>query len=82
MAAQSSRDPIAEREIFLTPGRMKPLPRPFPGLRLLVALSSLPPFRRFFFHSEPGLGLSAVSPWTHNGVSPTAVGAGRFHGSS
>jgi hypothetical protein len=76
MAAQSSLRPIAERETFLNAGKSEASSSAVSWAAVIGGAFVAASISLILLSLGTGLGFSAVSPWTHNGASATAIGAG------
>jgi hypothetical protein len=76
MAAQSSPRPIAERETFLNAGKIEASSSAVSWAAVVGGAFVAASLSLILLSLGTGLGLSAVSPWTHNGASAAAIGAG------
>jgi hypothetical protein len=76
MAAQSSPRPIADRETFLNAGRNEASSPAVSWAAVIGGAFVAASLSLILLSLGTGLGFSAVSPWTHNGASAAAIGAG------
>ena len=72
MAAQSSPRPIADRETFLSAGKIEASSSAVSWAAVIGGAFVAASLSLILLSLGTGLGFSAVSPWTHNG----AIGAG------
>jgi hypothetical protein len=76
MAAQSSPRPIADRETFLNAGKNEASSPAVSWAAVIGGAFVAASLSLILLSLGTGLGFSAVSPWTHNGASAAAIGAG------
>jgi hypothetical protein len=76
MAAQSSPRPIADRETFLSAGKIEASSSAVSWAAVISGAFVAASLSLILLSLGTGLGFSAVSPWTHNGASAAAIGAG------
>ncbi|MGA3089596.1 MAG: hypothetical protein ABSD75_13350 [Terriglobales bacterium] len=76
MAAQSSSWPIADRQISLNAGKNEASSSAVSWAAVISGAFVASSLSLILLSLGTGLGFSAVSPWTHNGASAAAVGAG------
>lgn len=78
MAAQSSSRPIADRETFLNlnAGKNEASSSAVSWAAVIGGAFVAASLSLILLSLGTGLGFSAVSPWTHNGASAAAIGAG------
>jgi hypothetical protein len=76
MAAQSSSRPIADRETFLSVGRAEASSSAVSWAAVIGGAFVAASLSLILLSLGTGFGFSAVSPWTHNGASAAAIGAG------
>jgi hypothetical protein len=76
MAAQSSPGPIADRETFLNSGKNEASSPAVSWAAVIGGAFVAASLSLILLSLGTGLGFSAVSPWTHNGASAAAIGAG------
>src|SRR5580700_10586672 len=76
MATQSSPRPIADRETFLNAGKNEASSSAVSWAAVIGGAFVAASLSLILLSLGTGLGFSAVSPWTHNGASAAAIGAG------
>lgn len=76
MAAQSSSRPIADRDTFLNAGKNEASSSAVSWAAVVGGAFVAASLSLILLSLGTGLGFSAVSPWTHNGASAVAIGAG------
>lgn len=76
MAAQSSLRPIADRETFLNAGKIEASSSAVSWAAVVGGAFVAASLSLILLSLGTGLGFSAVSPWTHNGATAAAIGAG------
>ena len=76
MAAQSSSRPVADRETFLNAGKNEASSSAVSWAAVIGGAFVAASLSLILLSLGAGLGFSAVSPWSHNGASAAAIGAG------
>jgi hypothetical protein len=76
MTAQSSLRPIADKESFMNTGKNEASPSGVSWAAVIGGAFVAASLSLILLSLGTGLGLSAVSPWSHNGASAAAIGAG------
>jgi hypothetical protein len=76
MAAQSLPRPIADRETLLNAGKNEAFSPAVSWAAVIGGAFVAASLSLILLSLGTGLGFSAVSPWTHNGASAAAIGAG------
>jgi hypothetical protein len=76
MATQSSLRPIADTETFLNAGKNEASTSAVSWAAVIGGAFVAASLSLILLSLGTGLGFSAVSPWTHNGSSAAAIGAG------
>jgi hypothetical protein len=76
MAAQSSPRPIPDREMFLNAGKNEASSSAVSWAAVIGGAFVAASLSLILLSLGTGLGFSAVSPWSHNGASAAAIGAG------
>jgi hypothetical protein len=76
MTAQSSLRPIADKESFMNTGKNEASSSGVSWAAVIGGAFVAASLSLILLSLGTGLGLSAVSPWSHNGASAAAIGAG------